>query len=171
MSSYFRFTNCTTMDLTYLDTSLTTNMTMMFGGLIPNTKLNKIIFGNDFHTSNVTNMMMFSELENLIELDLSNFNTSNVTNMYAMFWNCLKLEYLNVCSFDTSNVTDMAQMFNHCQSLTELDLTSFDTSNVTNYKTIFNDTPKIAEIKVTRNKWTIPSSAIEKSGVTDFTYV
>ena len=201
MTSYFRFTNCTTMDLTYLDTSLTTNMTMMFGGLNPNTKLNKIIFGNDFHTSNVTNMMMmFSELENLIELDLSSFNTSNVTNMYAMFWNCSKLESLNINRFDTSNVTTMQQMFNRCQSLTELDLSNFDTSNVTNmsqmfrhcdnlteldltsfdtskiskatdYANMFADMPALTEIKVTRDKWTIPNSAIANSGVTDFTYV
>lgn len=62
-------------------------------------------------------------------------------------------------------------MFNHCQSLTKLDLSSFDTSNVTEYTSIFTDTPKLTEILVTRDKWTIPNSAITNSGVTDFTYV
>ena len=71
MSRYFSgFTNCNTMDLTYLDTISTTDMSMMFGGLFENINLETILFGNYF-------------------------NTSNVTNMKAMFWLCSGLKKLD----------------------------------------------------------------------------
>ena len=199
MSSYFfYFTNLTSIDLSYLDTSLTTNMSMlfvnctslieldlsnfdtsnvtnmnmMFSTSYNPMNLTKIIFGKKFDTSNVTGMiMMFYGCTKLTSLDLSNFNTSNVTNMSSMFNSCRSLTELDLSSFDTSNVTSMSQMFQYCDNLTQLDLTSFNTSKVTSYRTMFNDMPNITEILVTRDKWTIPNSAITNSGVTDFTYV
>ena len=199
MSSYFfYFTNLTSIDLSYLDTSLTTNMSMlfvnctslieldlsnfdtsnvtnmnmMFSTSYNPMNLTKIIFGKKFDTSNVTGMiMMFYGCTKLTSLDLSNFNTSNVTNMSSMFNSCRSLTELDLSNFDTSNVTSMSQMFQYCDNLTQLDLTSFNTSKVTSYRTMFNDMPNITEILVTRDKWTIPNSAITNSGVTDFTYV
>ena len=202
MSYYFSsFTNCTTIDLSYLDTSLTTDLSYMFASIYllgEEMSLKNIIFGNNFDTSNVTNMssvflgcssltnldlhifktlkvermfQMFMGCESLLELDLSNFDTSNVTNMGYMFGACYSLVNLNLKNFNTSKVSTMSQMFDGCHSLTSLDLTSFDTSKVINYITMFDDLNSITEIKVTRDKWTIPSSAISNSGVTDFTYV
>ena len=115
MSNYFGFfSNCTIMDLSYLDTSLVNNMAGMF---------------------------QYSS--NLIELNLSNFNTQNTTNMLQMFMNCSKL----------------------------VDLTSFNTSNTTVHSAMFLNTLSLTEILVTKDTWTIPSSTITNSGVTDFTYV
>ena len=143
MGSYFGFfSNCTIMDLSYLDTSLVTNM-----------------FG------------MFQYSSNLIELNLSNFNTQNTTNMMQMFMNCSKLVDLNLNSFNTFNVTMMAAMFGGCNALNFLDLTSFNTSNTTVHSAMFLNTLSLTEILVTRDTWTIPNSAISNSGVTDFTYV
>ena len=168
----------TVLDLSSFDTSNVTNMSMMFSGSMfsSNTymSLTKIVFGEKFDTSNVTNMsMMFSYCRYLNNLDISFFNTSRVTVMSQMFYGCRSLTYLDLSSFDTSNVTSMSQMFQHCENLTHLDLTNFDTSNVSysGYGTMFNGMTNIAEIKVTRDKWTIPNSAISDSGVTDFTYV
>ena len=171
MSRYFYyFTSLTSIDLSYLDTSLTTNMGRMFsmalslqeldlssfntsnvtdmgqmfcGSVIDGTPMNltKITFGENFDTSKVTNMMyMFSYCNYLTSLDLSIFNTSNVTRMDYMFNNCYSLTELNLKKFDTKNVTIMSYMFNNCYSLTELDLTSFDTSSVTNYSNMFRNT-------------------------------
>ena len=198
---FFSFTNCTTIDLSYLDTSLTTDLSYMFASLYllgEEMSLKNIIFGNNFDTSNVTNMssvflgcssltnldlhifktlkvetmfQMFMGCKNLIELDLSNFDTSNTTNISFMFGACYSLVNLNLKNFNTSKVSTMRQMFDGCHSLTSLDLTSFDTSKVIDYITMFDDLNSITEIKVTRDKWTIPSSAITNSGVTDFTYV
>ena len=143
MSSYFSFfTNCSSVDLSYLDTSLTTEM----GG-------------------------MFQYCSNLIQLDLSDFNTSNVTEMHQMFMNCSKLLNLNLDNFCTTNLMNVAAMFGGCKSLITLDLTSFDTSNVSVSAAMFMNTLNLTEIKVTKDKWTIPNSTITSSGVTDFTYV
>ncbi len=201
MVSYFsEFSNTKSIDLSYLDTSLTTDMSLMFGSLMPNTSLTTIIFGDTFNTSNVTNMSwMFTMCRSLKELDLSEFNTSKVTNMNTMFGYCSSLIKLNINNFDTSNVssmvamffdcsslvelninnfntlkvTSMDQMFQGCSSLRYLDLTNFDTSKVTTngYRTMFNNLTNIIEIRVTRDTWTIPNSTIANSGVTDFTYV
>ncbi len=143
MNNYFSgFSNIITIDLTYLDTSLTTKMAGMF---------------------------QYSS--NLIELNLSNFDTSNVTDMTQMFLNCSKLVSLNLNNFNTINVIYMIAMFGGCNSLNSLDLTSFDTSNIIVSVSMFLNTSSLTEIKVTTGKWTIPSSAISNSGVTDFTYV
>ena len=150
MSRYFNaFDELISIDLSYLDTSLVTNMTGMF------------------YNSN-----------NLLELDLSNFDTSNVTGMASMFsgnfFNGEPMKLTKIIfgeNFDTSNVTDMSYMFYRCSYLTKIDLANFDTSKVTNYSNMFNYLTNITEILVTRDTWTIPSSAISNSGVTDFTYV
>ena len=143
MSSYFSgFSNITSINLMYLDTSITTNMSRLF-----------------FQSSNLKEIM------------LDNLETSKVTNMSYMFTQNKYLFELNLSNFDTSNVTDMGYMFYGCISLTNLDLNNFDTSNVTNFFDMFAKNTNMTEILVTRNTWTIPNSAIRDSGVTDFTYV
>ena len=170
MSMYFLlFTSCTTMDLSYLDTSLTTDMASLFygcyglteldlsnfntsnvtsmammfsGGMFDGTPMNltKITFGDDFDTSNVTNMsFMFFNCFSLKELDLSNFNTSSVTTMQSMFAGCHSLTNLDLGNFNTSNVINMMQMFENCYALTELDLRNFDTTSVTYYSDMFRN--------------------------------
>ena len=151
MSNYFSgFSNTISIDLSYLDTSLTTDMMDMFAGDMfsadPYMSIEEINFGEYF-------------------------STSNVTNMAEMFMYCNKLSTLNFDAFDTTKVILIGRMFFRCEELKKLDLRNFDTSNVTNYNQIFNYTTNITEILVTRDKWTIPSSAITNSGVTDFTYV
>ena len=39
---------------------------------------------------------MFSNCENLLNLDLSSFNTNNVTNMYGMFYFCSNLKLVQI---------------------------------------------------------------------------
>ena len=182
MNDYFgEFDNAKTIDLSYLDTSMVTNMSYMFSGDIfggSYMTLKEIIFGNNFDTSNVENMSgMFILCGNIEELDLSSFDTSKVTSMSKMFAGCQSLQKLNLSSFNTSNVTVMDQMFFKCGSLKSLDLTSFDTSKVstnpTSYRSMFNNMTNLTEILVTGDKWTVPSSAdiFNGSGVTDFTYL
>ena len=202
MMSYFSgFSNTISIDLSYLDTSLVTNMAMMFTRSTKLTELDlssfdtsnvvdmgmmfsgniftaqsmsltKITFGENFNTSKVTNMAyMFSYCSNLIELDLNSFDTSNVEGMMAMFIECSSLKKINLRNFDTSSVEDMGQMFQNCSSLTNLDLRNFDTSKVAYYNAMFDGMTNVTEILVTKDKWTIPNSAITNSGITDFTYV
>ena len=102
------------------------------------TNLQTITFGDNFDTSNVTNMIdMFYNCSSLTTLDVSNWNTSNVTRMESMFQDCSSLTTLDVSKWDTSNVTDMSFMFYDCSSLTTLDVSNWDTSNVTNIYYMF----------------------------------
>ena len=53
---------------------------------------------------------MFQECNDLLNLDLSNFNTSHVTNMGWMFYGCHKLKQIKgINKFKTINVTIMKQ--------------------------------------------------------------
>ena len=57
----------------------------------------------------------FGKCNNIIYLDLSNFDTSNVTNMKQMFFECTKLkEIKGLNKFNTKNVIDISDMFGRC---------------------------------------------------------
>ena len=88
--------------------------------------------------ANPDSSKMFSNLEKVTEIDLSNLNTSKVTNMNQMFNSCYALKELNISNLDTSKVTDMSKMFFECSSLTKLNFgNNFDTSKVTNMSNMF----------------------------------
>ena len=119
--------NLTSLDLSSFDTRKVTTMRHMFTSyyakeiqVFQKSKLEEIIFGENFLTINVSDMKdMFSGLP-LKTLDLSNFNTEKVTNMYHMFRGCYNLTNLNLCSFNTSKVTDMVGMFSNTPALTSV---------------------------------------------------
>ena len=93
---------------------------------------------SNFDTSQVTNMgFMFHSMSNLTALDLSNFDTSKVTDMHHMFYGMPNLTSLNLSNFNTSQVTDMQYMFSGMSNLTTLDLSNFDTSQVTDMQYMF----------------------------------
>lgn len=158
---FYGCNNLTSLNLSNLVTSGTTNMSFMFYGC---SALVSLKFPQ-LDTSRVTNMYkMFYDCNSLTSLDLSkldtsnvmlmdstfcgcsaltslslyHFNTSNVTNMGDMFSGCSTLKSLFLSSFDTSNVTDMGSMFSSCDSLRFLDLSHFDTSKVTDMEGMFN---------------------------------
>ena len=104
----------------------------------------KTIDLSEVDTSNVTAMnSMFRDCSSLTSLDLSSFDTSNVTDMHDMFWKCSSLTSLDVSGFDTSKVTTMSDMFRNCSSLTSLDVSNFDTSNVTDISGMFRDCSRL----------------------------
>ncbi|MBO4865842.1 MAG: BspA family leucine-rich repeat surface protein [Ruminococcus sp.] len=132
--------NCTSMDISNVDTSNVTNMDAMFNCCYNLTSLDV----SSFDTSNVTDMSyMFSYCKKLKTLDVSNFDTSNVTDMYGMFRGCYDLTSLDVSNFDTSNVTNMPVMFGECYSLKSLNVSGFNTSNVTDMGAMFYDCKKL----------------------------
>ena len=161
---FHEYLQCTSIDLSNVDTSNVTDMSNMFNignasELSPLTYLDI----SSFDTSNVTDMsLMFRSCELLTSLDLSSFDTSNVTDMYGMFAFCLSLTSLDLSSFDTSNVTDMYGMFSRCESLPSLDLSSFDTSNVTNMGYMFSYCESLPSLDL---------SSFDTSNVTDMTYM
>lgn len=82
-------------------------------------------------------LLMFYNCKALTSLDVSHFNTSNATNMSTMFMSCSSLASLNLSNWNTSKVTDMSGMFNDCNALTTLDLSRFNTSSVTDMQNMF----------------------------------
>ena len=168
--------NIETLDLTMLDTSKTTDMSMMFTdlkyltrlilgprfnthnvisfyGLFNSTeRLSDMSFLSQFDTSNAENMSgMFLAMESVQTLDLSSFDTSKVTSMEGMFFNMSNLTSLNLSSFNTSNVEKMRSMFNKAKSLTSLDLSSFDTRKVTTMNKMFKDMYNLQSLNLGNN--------------------
>ena len=93
---------------------------------------------SQFDTENVINMKnMFKKCSNLININLSNFKTQNVNDMGHMFSSCENLSFLDISSFETNNVTNMSYMFYNCKNLTKIDLSNFNTENVTNMNNMF----------------------------------
>ena len=76
-------------------------------------------------------------VENIVSIDLSNFNSSLIDDISAMFQGCTSLKEINFTNFDTSSVTNMNNLFKGCSSLTFLDLSGFRTSNVTDMSYMF----------------------------------
>ena len=89
-----------------------------------------------------------SQIENILEIDLSNFDTSKVTDMAYMFAGMSNLTSLDLSNFDTSNVTDMHYMFFDMSNLIALDLSNFDTSMVTNMNGMFAGISKLTTLNL-----------------------
>ena len=152
------FYNCsslTELDVSSFNTKHVTDMQWMFGASqfsdTPYMSLKKITFGN-------------------------NFTTSNVTNMSGMFLNCSSLTELDLSNFDTSNVNRMNSMFSNCSSLNSLDLRNFNTSKVTNMYGMFESTTNLREVLVDETKWIINNNTniinmFRNSGVSSVTYI
>ena len=118
---------------------------------------------SNFDTSKVTDMGgMFADMRNLTTLDLSNFNTSKVTSMNAMFHDMHSLTTLNISSFDTSQVTNTALMFADMYNLTALDLSNFNTSKVTSMNAMFHNMSNLTALDL---------SNFNTSKVTDMSYM
>ena len=81
---------------------------------------------------------MFSDCQNITEIDLSNFNSTRANGMYRMFYNCISLTSINFKNFDTSNVNHMHEMFKNCRNLKSLDLSNFNTSLIQNMIEMFS---------------------------------
>ena len=110
-----------------------------------------LISVESLETGDLTTMKkMFCGCDNLISVDLSNFDTGTITDMSFLFDCCYKLEEIkHISSLDTRNVIDMKYMFCCCCALKELDVSSFDTSKLENLQNIFDCCESLTSINVT----------------------
>ena len=105
---------------------------------------------------------LFSDLSNILEIDLSEFDTSSVSTMLKMFYNCESLTSINFGNFNTEQVTTMANMFGGCSSIKYLDLTSFNTKKLKNTNYMFDTCSKLISIDL---------SSFDTSQVTSMTHM
>ena len=89
---------------------------------------------------------MFYELNNIIEIDLSNFDASKVKTMYCMFHLCSNLQKINFGNINTSSLEDLYGFVATCPKLTSLNLSKFNTSNVKNMRDMFYECPKLENL-------------------------
>ena len=80
---------------------------------------------------------MFNDLNNITEIDMSNFDSSQVTSMYHMFYSAKNLKKITFGNMDTSLVQNMEGLFYLCLQLEFIDISNFVTSSVTNMKRMF----------------------------------
>ena len=91
---------------------------------------------------------MFYNIQEIVEIDLSQFDSSEVTDMSAMFDTCTFLNRINLNGFKTSSVKNMAGMFRSNERLLELDLSQFDTSKVENMYQLFYNVKILTSLDV-----------------------
>ena len=121
-----------------------------------------------FDTSYVTNINgMFSDcnlLEN-IPNDISKINTSNITNMSYLFYNCEKIKNLpDISKWETFNMTNINHMFNKCSNLLYIpDISKWNTSKVKDFSAIFNECSSLKSLPEI-NKWDT-KNAISMNGM------
>ena len=92
---------------------------------------------------------MFQNLQNIIEVDLSNteFDTSNGLSMKRMFQNCLNLEKVTIGNnFDTNKVNEVIYIFDNCKSLVSLDIYNLKISLIDSAEKMFSYCQKIESL-------------------------
>ena len=99
---------------------------------------------------------MFSNLINIVEVNLSDFDASKVTSMRGMFYDCVNLENIYFGNINTSSLIDMESLFQG-SNITSIDLSKFETSKVTSMNSMFYNCSNLNEI----NFGNIDTSSLE----------
>ena len=97
---------------------------------------------------------MFEAFDDILEIDLSDFDMSQVTSMKSMFTNCNNLKYINLTNINLSSVKDVNSLFYDCISLTSIDLSNHDLSNVTDISYMFDNCNNLKYINLSNIKLT-----------------
>ena len=146
---FYNCKNCTSIDLSNVNTENLTSMEEMFYGCENLETLNL----SGWNTSNVIDMGgLFYGCTKLETLDLSGFNTSKVEVMGSMFAGCGRLSSIDLSGWDTGNVADMNAMFAGCESLHSLNsVTGWNTSNVKGMISMFSECQNLMSLDL--SKW------------------
>ena len=102
---------------------------------------------SNFDASEVTSMnYMFSYCDNLISINFGKINTPKLKEIACLFEECISLPYLDLSSFNTSSLINMASLTEYCISLTSINFGNFDISQVTNLNYIFYGCKKLTSL-------------------------
>lgn len=116
------------------------------------TEDNKIYWWSEATTiyMNASSVRMFSGMEKLQSIDISQFDSSLLTGLEGMFENTTALTSINFGNnFQTGNVTNFRDMFLKAKSLTELDLHTWDVSSFnTDLRKVFNGCSSLTSLNL-----------------------
>ena len=136
------FKSCTfidSVDFSYFDMSIITNMAHMF----EDSSVISISGFNPINTEDVS--YLFSNCISLSSIDYKNIINSSPVNdkikkMEYMYYNCQNIKEINFSIYNTNNVVDMSYMFAECTTLTSLTGTNnFRTPEVKNMNYMFHN--------------------------------
>jgi len=80
---------------------------------------------------------LFTNNDNLTDIDLSGLDTGDVADMSLMFSGCRNLRKLVIRGNDTGSVEDFTGMFSNCESLRSIDLSGFNVGNANRLEGMF----------------------------------
>ena len=125
---FFKLYNMEYVDISGWDTSNVIDMNFMFSQC---KKLKKIIGIENLDVSKLrcTNSMFYG-CENLVELDLTNWNPISLQRAWSMFDDCSNLKIIkNIENWQLPNIMDVSYMFHNCVKL-DVDLSNWDLTNI-----------------------------------------
>ena len=91
---------------------------------------------------------MFLNCDEIIKINLSNFDCSEIFSCKKMFYRCTSLRKINLGVLDFSLSTSFENMFFGCENLINLDVSNFDTRNSITFESMFEGCSKLNEINV-----------------------
>ena len=109
--------------------------------------LYEIYIGSDGSViANSNSRKLFSNLTNVVSIDLTYLDTSEVVSASYMFNNCNKLTSLILTDINTSNIVDMSHMFHNCSSIETINASSFITTKLNNTSNMFYNTSSLTNL-------------------------
>ena len=128
---FTRLNEVEVIDISGWDTSNVTSMDDMFRKCA---KLKNIIGIENLDVSKLEDANgMFYMCENLVELDLTNWNPVSLQKTHYMFYGCSNLKIIkNIENWQLPNIMDVSSMFYDCTKL-DVDLSNWDLTNVKDY--------------------------------------
>ena len=128
LSSIFDGLKIEVVDISGWDTSNVTTMAYMFTEC---EDIKKIIGIENLDVSKLEDAnSMFYMCENLVELDLTNWNPKLLQKTRYMFYDCLNLKIIkNIENWQLPNIKDVCRMFCDCAKL-DVDLSNWDLTKI-----------------------------------------
>ena len=128
LSGIFFGLNIKVADISGWDTSNVKFMKDMFAKC---NKLKNIIGIENLDVSKLEDAScMFYGCENLVELDLTNWNPISLEIAWNMFYNCSNLKIIkNIENWQLTNIKEVSYMFYYCAKL-DVDLSNWDLTNI-----------------------------------------
>ena len=121
-----------------------TDMSYMFAGASKLASIDYSDKGDQWITSQVTDMSGMFSYASEANFDVSDWDTSNVTDMSHIFADTTKANP-DVSKWNTSMVTDMSHMFDFARNA-DPDVSSWNTASVTTMRRMFNGAKKVVNL-------------------------